>query len=128
MRALAILLAFGGVLAATAPSEAALQEQPRENQVPMPDEARNPFVASCLAAPAMQPVPKVIAEHTCGCVADSIPRYLPRAEWDSFWIAAARQRAARERDESAPPINESALGAQMREIIQMCGDEALQMK
>ena len=127
MRALTILLALGRILVA-APSGAALQEQPRESQVPMPEEVRSRFVASCLAAPAMQPVPKFIAEHTCGCVADSIPKYLPRAEWESFWIAAARQHAAQERGKSAPPVNESALGPQMREIIQMCGDEALQMK
>ena len=109
MRSLAVLLAFSSVFAATAPSEAALQEQPRENQVPMPEEARTPFVASCLAAPAMQPVPKFIAEHTCGCIADSFPKYVPREDWDSFRIAAARQHAARERGESVPPLGESRL-------------------
>ena len=73
-------------------------------------------------------MPKAIAEHACSCIPDNIPKYLPRAEWDSFAIAAAHQHAARERGESVPPVNESALGPQMREVIQMCIEEALQMK
>ena len=128
MRVPTILLAFGGVLAAAEPSQAALQEQPPESRAPMPEEFRKPFVASCLAAPGIQPVPKAIAEHICGCVADSIPKYLPRAEWDRFVTAAARQHAARDRGEAPPPLDESALGPQSREIVQMCSDEALQMK
>lgn len=128
MRVPTILLAFGGILAAIAPSQAALQEQPAENRVPMPEEFRTPFVASCLAAPGIQPVPKAMAERACNCIADSIPKYLSRAEWDSFVIAAARQRAAQDRGESPPPIGESALGPQSREIVQMCSEEALQMK
>ncbi len=127
MRVPTILLAFGGVLAA-APSQATLQEQPPESRVPMPEEFRKPFVASCLAAPGIQPVPKAMTEHICGCVADSIPKYLPHAEWDRFVTAAARQHAARDRGESPPPLDESALGPQSREIVQMCSDEALQMK